>query len=339
MSERILVVGPSWVGDMVMAQTLLKSLSRTRPGVAIDIMAPAASLAVTERMPELDRRLGFEVGHGQFAWSYRRDFARKLNHAEYQQAIVLPNSAKSALVPWFAGIPTRTGFLGEMRWLLLNDIRPLDKKKLPRMIDRFVALGDEAKPTPQDYPRLAVDIANQQNCLSVLQLDLARPILALCPGAEFGDAKRWPERHFATLADFAIAENMQVWLFGSPSDRPVAEAIRQAVQHSKHCVDLTGKTTLADALDLLALARHVVSNDSGLMHIAAAVGAETTVLYGSTSAEFTPPLSERANILNENLSCSPCFERICPLGHKNCLNNLAPERVYPLIRTSLAGPS
>ncbi|MFP6805927.1 MAG: lipopolysaccharide heptosyltransferase II [Pseudomonadales bacterium] len=341
MNDRILIVGPSWVGDMVMAQTLFKSLAKTRPGVQIDVMAPPAALAVANRMQEVDRTILFDIAHGQLGISYRRQFARSLKDRDYQQAIVLPNSLKSALVPWFADIENRTGFLGEMRYFLLNDIRLLDKKRLPRMIDRFVALGDEPNtkdaslPVPSlpelSFPELGVDSKNQSECLSRLSLDMERPVLAICPGAEFGDAKRWPEAHYAGLCNYAIERGMQVWIFGSPRDEKVAAGIVSGIDDKARSHNLTGRTTLVDVVDLLALARLVVSNDSGLMHIAAAVGCETTVVYGSTSPDFTPPLTHKLNIVSDKLSCSPCFKRDCPLGHKDCLNKLLPDRLHPII--------
>lgn len=333
MKDRVLVVGPSWVGDMVMAQTLFKSLKRTRPQVIIDVMAPPAALAVTQRMPEVSRSILFEMGHGELRFLYRHQFANSLH--EYQQAIVLPNSAKSGLVPLFAGIRTRTGFLGEMRYLLLNDIRALDKKRLPRMVDRFVALGDEQSPEKIAFPELQLDLKNQEECIDRLDLDLERPVLSICPGAEFGDAKQWPEEHYANLANFGIEQGMQVWIFGSPRDDKVARQIRSQVNHQEYCHNLAGKTTLLDVVDLMALSKLVVSNDSGLMHIAAAVGVETTVLYGSTSPAFTPPLTRKVRIISDELSCSPCFKRTCPLGHKDCLNKLQPQRLYGVVDSVL----
>ncbi len=335
MEGRVLVVGPSWVGDMVMAQTLFKSLVSTRPGVVIDVMAPAAALAVVERMPEVNKAILFDVGHGELRLSYRWQFAKSLRAKSYQQVILLPNSAKSALVPLFAGIKRRTGFLGEHRYLMLNDLRTLDKKKLPRMVDRFVSLGDENNPDDIANPELATDERNQNECLSRFDLDKARPILSICPGAEFGDAKKWPEAHYSELANYAIAKGMQVWIFGSPRDERVASDISAGVSGREHCHDLSGRTTLLDVVDLIALSSLVVSNDSGLMHIAAAVGCATTVIYGSTSPAFTPPLTGKLNIVSEELPCSPCFKRDCPLRHKDCLNNLQPGRIFPIIDSVL----
>ena len=331
------MVGPSWVGDMVMAQTLFKSLRSTRPNVKIDVMAPAASLAVTTRMQEVDRSILFEMGHGELRLLYRRQFARSLRG--YQQAIILPNSAKSSLVPLFAGIGTRTGFLGEMRYFLLNDIRALDKQRLPRMVDRFVALGDEQIPVEIVNPELELDLKNQEECLIRLVLDLERPVLSICPGAEFGESKKWPEEHYASLANFVIEQGMQVWIFGSPRDDMVARQICDGIKKQALCHNLAGKTTLLDVVDLMALSRLVVSNDSGLMHIAAAVGCETAVLYGSTSPVFTPPLTRKVKIISEELSCSPCFKRTCPLGHKDCLNKLEPRRLFPVVEEVLSRES
>ncbi len=329
MNDRVLIVGPSWVGDMVMAQTLFKSLLSTRPSVTIDVMAPAAALAVTKRMPEVDRSILFEMAHGELRLMYRRRFARSLD--DYGQAIVLPNSTKSGLVLLFAGICRRTGFLGEMRYFLLNDIRSLDEQRLPRMIDRFVALGDERDPPEIEYPELKLDQKNQEECLKRLELDLERPVMGICPGAEFGDAKKWPEEHYASLANYGIEHGLQVWIFGSPRDNVAAGKICDAVENVEYCHNLAGKTTLVDVVDLMALAQLVVSNDSGLMHIASAVGCETAVIYGSTSPTFTPPLTQKVEIVSRELSCSPCFERTCPLEHKECLSRLQPQRLHHVV--------
>ena len=332
---RILVVGPAWVGDMVMAQTLYKLLKQRQPGTAIDVLAPPATLSLVTRMPQVDRALAFDVGHGQLNWDYRKACARRLKSAGYQQAIVLPNSLKSALVPWLADIPVRTGFRGEYRFGLVNDMPLLDKKRLPRMVDRFVALGVPVNaPKPLiAYPELRVDLVNQAQLREHFGLSSAGNILGLCPGAEFGDAKRWPAEHYARVAEMAIARGLEVWILGGPGDQPIAQQILSGMSSSprQQVRDLTGKTSLLDVIDLLNLCRLVLSNDSGLMHIAAAVGCSTAVVYGSTSPDFTPPLTDQLHILSQQLPCSPCFKRQCPLGHKNCLNQLLPEKVMSVV--------
>lgn len=226
-------------------------------------------------------------------------------------------------MPWFAGIPQRTGFVGEFRYGLLNDARRLDTRAVPRLVDRYRLLaGAEA---PALNPQLRVAAPAQAESLVRLGLALDRPVLALCPGAEFGPAKRWPTSHYAALAREMGAAGWQVWLFGSEKDAPVTADIN--AQCAGACRDLAGQTALTEVVDLLALARCVVSNDSGLMHVAAAVGVPLIALYGSSDPGYTPPLSDRARIVSRGLACSPCFKRDCPLGHLECLNGLTPEQV------------
>lgn len=336
MSHRVLVVGPAWVGDMVMSQCLYKVIKSRHGDADIDVLAPSAALPLVSRMREVSRGIVLDTGHGELKLRYRWQLAMKLRENHYDHAIVLPNSFKSALVPFLANIDTRTGFRGEFRYYLLNDMRLLDRKRLPRMVDRFVALGLSETELPGDsieYPSLLVDEANQGNLCAALGLDTSRPVLGICPGAEYGDAKKWPERHYAALVDFALQRDMQVWMFGTAHDRDTVRGIlgSLSVEAGEYVVDLTGKTTLTDAVDLLGLCNLVVTNDSGLMHIAAAVGCPTAVIYGSTSPDFTPPLTDRAEIISDYLPCSPCFQRTCPLGHKNCLNQLMPARLEPIV--------
>jgi heptosyltransferase-2 len=326
MTERILVVGPSWVGDMVMSQVLYKLLRKRWPDCEIDVLAPPASLPMVARMAEVNRGIRFEMAHGELGIGKRFAFGEALKKNRYTRSIVLPNSLKSALVPFAADIPIRTAFRGEYRYYLINDMRLLSKRRLPRMIDRFAVLGTKAgNEAPEDIPlpELFVDTENQQKVIEDLNLALDKPVLALCPGAEFGNAKRWPAEHFAALTSRAMQEGFNVWILGGPADVSTAEEI--AGQSGS--ISLAGKTSLLDVVDILGLCQQVVSNDSGLMHIAAAVGAHTTVVYGSTSPDFTPPLTEKLDIVSLGLDCSPCFKRTCPLGHKNCLNELQPDTI------------
>lgn len=329
---RILIVGPSWVGDMVMAQTLFIALKSRHPEAIIDVLAPQWSRPILERMPEVNSALDMPVGHGSLQLAMRRKLGRQLAREGYDQAIVLPNSLKSALVPFFAAIPKRTGWRGEMRYGLLNDIRLLNKARYPLMIERFIALAGKASaalPAPLPRPNLVVNAANVKTSLEKYNLDLTQPVLALCPGAEFGESKRWPANHYATVAQRKINEGWQVWLFGSEKDHGVAEQIKVQITEKarQSCVNLAGKTSLADAVDLMSVADAVVSNDSGLMHIAAALGRPLVVLYGSSSPDFTPPLNDQVKVLRTGIECSPCFKRECPLGHHKCLKDLQAESV------------
>jgi heptosyltransferase-2 len=329
---RILIVGPSWVGDMVMAQALFKLLHARHPGLALDVLAPRWTFALLERMPEVRRAIASPFEHGDLKLGERRRLGRSLAPEGYDQAIVLPKTFKSALAPFFARIPLRTGYIGELRHWILNDARKLDRARLPRMVQQYAALAlprGEALPRPLPGLKLRVDEPARRALLERLGLDRGRPAAALCPGAEYGPAKRWPPRHFGELAQGLAARGCQVWLIGSQKDREIAAEIERSA--GGVCRNLCGETTLAEAIDLMASAALVVSNDSGLMHVAAALGRPLVALYGSTSPDFTPPLSSSARILRLDLPCSPCFQRECPLGHFNCMVQLTPDQVLAAV--------
>ena len=325
----VLIVAPGWVGDMVMAQSLFKVLKAQKPGRAIDVLAPGWTLPLLERMPEVRHAIDMPLGHGELKLRLRRRLGIQLRGKGYEQAIILPNSLKSALLPFWARIPRRTGYVGELRHWLLNDCRKLDRQRLPMMVQRFVALGlpDGAELSgPAPAPALVTSEVQSRKVLQVLGVRLdGAPVLALCPGAEYGPAKKWPEEHYAMVANQWLEKSWQVWLFGSANDRPVCESIDKLT--GNRCENLAGRTRLGDAIDLLALASFVVTNDSGLMHIAAALQLPMVAIYGSSDPKFTPPLSETAQIERLDLDCSPCFKRECPLGHLHCLKRLSPEQI------------
>ena len=329
-APRILIIGPSWVGDMVMSQVLYIHLQQTHPEIIIDVLAPAWSGPILARMPEVRHAIAMPLGHGTLGLGSRRRLGRELRGANYQQAILLPNSFKSALVPFFARIPRRTGWRGELRYGLLNDLRILDKESLPLMVQRFVALGMErgaSVPGQLPQPHLVVDPAMAHRCARDAGLDPDVPILALCPGAEFGSAKRWPAQYYAALARDYLERGWQVALYGSVNDQAVcAKIIKDCGEHAQ-CVDLAGRTSLAEAVDLLSLSAAVVSNDSGLMHIAAALQRPLLAIYGATSPDFTPPLSAQSALQVSTIDCAPCFARECPLGHHRCMRDAPPQLV------------
>ncbi|UXI01453.1 lipopolysaccharide heptosyltransferase II [Photobacterium sp. TY1-4] len=336
---KILIIGPSWVGDMVMSQTLYTSLKQQHPHATIDVIAPAWCKPLLERMPEINQALEMPIGHGEFNLTGRYQIGKSLRGHGYTHAYVLPNSAKSALIPLFAKIPSRTGWKGESRYGLLNDLRS-NKKQFGLMVECYCALAyDKARMADSSclpaipHPKLNVDQAQQAASMARLGLSDERPVLGMCPGAEFGPAKRWPEHYFAEVANAMIKAGFQVWLFGSQKDQAVTNDIvsQLAPEHRQHCANLAGQTQLVEAIDLLAKCRIVLSNDSGLMHIAAAVGTKIVALYGSTSPDYTPPLAEQVAILHTDIECRPCFKRECPYGHLKCLKELMPSRVVDAI--------
>jgi heptosyltransferase-2 len=323
---------------MVMAQVLFKAIKRRQPDAVIDVLAPAWSRPLLQHMPEVSGIIDLPLGHGELGLGKRWRLGRSLRAVGYAQAILLPNSLKSALVPLFAGIPQRTGWLGESRYCLLNDIRRLDKARLPMMVQRFVALAAPADADelpeiePPSLQLQADEVAAARQALGLIAE--GQRILALCPGAEFGPAKRWPAAAYAELARHYLDQSWQVWLFGSAKDRDACAAINRLTD--ERCSDLSGRTSLAQAVALLALADGVVSNDSGLMHVAAALQRPLVAVYGSTDPAFTPPLNSNSSIVRLGLECSPCFKRECPLRHLNCLNQLPASRVIGALEVLLA---
>jgi len=277
-------------------------------------------------------------GHGKFDLAGRRKLAREFKTVGYTRAFVLPNSWKSALVPYLARIAKRVGYVGEARFGLLTDARKLDKKGMPRLVDRFAALAAPpgALVPMSPAPVLVPDTTNRARAMRALHLKTDRPVVILCPGAEYGAAKRWPPNQFADLAGLFLRDGLQVWIVGSPNDKVSSEAVLLAAGDNAPKVrDLTGRTDLGTTIDILSSASLVVSNDSGLMHAAAAVGVPLVALFGSSSPVYTPPLSPVAHIAKIDIVCSPCFKRECPLGHFKCMRELKPDMVYNLARSAL----
>jgi heptosyltransferase-2 len=324
MSYRILVVAPSWIGDTIMAQPLFQRLARQHANLEIDALAPPWVAPLLARMPEIARIIDSPFRHGGLDWTTRRLIGEQLRDGHYDQAIVLPNSWKSALVPFHARIRKRTGYRGEARYFLLNDIHALDTAKHPQLVQRYAALAGPLDGSKLEA-RLQSSPAQQAAALTAHGLAAdAQPVI-FCPGAEYGPAKRWPAEYYAELAQRYGTAEQPVLLLGSPKDAPVGDEI---VAQSKGTVrNLAGKTTLFEAIDLLAAARLVVSNDSGLMHVAAALQRPQVALYGSSSPAYTPPMNDKAKIVSLNVECSPCFERVCPLGHFKCMRDMRPDTV------------
>jgi heptosyltransferase-2 len=330
MTEKILIVGPAWVGDMVMAHSLFQVLANEQDNPIIDVLAPAWTLPLLERFPEIRRGIELPFGHGTLDLKNRWHLGKSLRSENYDQAIVLPRSLKSAIIPFAARAKRRTGYLGEMRYGLLNDIRPLDKQKLPRTVDRFVNLGRERSWNPANdfpLPKLAApSVESLTATLNRLGLESAGGnFLGLCPGAEYGPAKQWPAGYFAEVAKRWSAAGNPVWIFGSSKDAEIAEKIQKLSGNA--CVDLCGKTSLLDVVDLMSQCHAVVTNDSGLMHVAAATGTHVIAVYGGSDPKHTPPLTKNADILFTELDCWPCMKRTCRFGHYNCLKSVTPDQV------------
>ncbi|MGM3159577.1 ADP-heptose--LPS heptosyltransferase RfaF [Dickeya undicola] len=334
---KILVIGPSWVGDMMMSHSLYRTLKAEHPDAIIDVMAPAWCRPLLARMPEVHQALPMPLGHGMLALGERRRLGVSLREQRYDRACVLPNSFKSALVPFFADIPHRTGWRGEMRYGLLNDLRVLDKAAFPLMVQRYVALAyDRARihtaadlPQPLLWPQLAVNDVEIADVTAAFNLTDSRPLIGFCPGAEFGPAKRWPHYHYGTLAQTLIEQGYQVVLFGSNNDRQAGEDIRQILSADarEHCLNLAGQTVLDQAVVLIAACQAIVSNDSGLMHVAAALNRPLVALYGPSSPDFTPPLSHQAEVIRLITGYHRVRKGDAEQGYHQSLIDIQPQQV------------
>ncbi|MFG1419787.1 lipopolysaccharide heptosyltransferase II [Xanthobacter sp. V0B-10] len=322
----LLLVGPSWVGDMVMAASLVEVLRMREPSRPIDVLAPAAALPVARMIPGVRRTIPLGLGHGKLGLMARWRLGRSLREEGYGKAIILPRAFKAAIPPFAAGIPERVGYRGEMRSPLLTDARPDGARKTARTIERFVALAlPEGTPTMAPRPHLILPDGALDAVEAKFPLPGEGPVMVLCPGAEYGPAKRWPAEKFAALAALAVKAGYRVRVLGSPKDKEAAETIAAA---SGVAVDnLVGRTSLFDAAAILAGADVVISNDSGLMHIAGAFERRLVVIYGASSEKMTPPASRRARVLARDLSCRPCHKRECPLGTLACLEGISPQEV------------
>jgi heptosyltransferase II len=340
MTGRTLVISPNWIGDAVMAQPLLRLLRERNPERPIDVLAPAWVAPVWRAIHEVDTVIEAPFKHGKLQWSERRQFARQLRERGYATAYVLPNTLKFALIPWMAGIPRRVGYKGEMRYGLINVMHHDDKQSPRPMVSFYAALAlapAKTVPPPSALPRpsLSVGEARIDGVAAEFGLTRAAHIVAFAPGAEFGSAKRWPTSHFAELANTIrhTHPDAQIVLLGSGKDREVCEEI---VAQAPHAKNLAGTTSLDQAIALIAAADAVVSNDSGLLHIASALNRAIVAIYGPTDPEHAPPFSDVAESLSLRLDCSPCRQRECPLGHHRCMKDLTAEMVWQPLRSMLA---
>lgn len=328
--SRILVIAPNWIGDAVMAQPLLTLLKQTYPDQTIDVLAPSWVAPVLRAMAEVNTVLETPFKHGALQLRERWRFAQMLRQRGYASAYVLPNTLKFALLPWMAGIKTRIGYKGESRYGLINLMHHDDPTSPRAMVPFYAALASApALQAPMRLPRPALHVSNQQirQVLEILGLSVQNPVIAFAPGAEFGNAKRWPTAHFAQLAERILQAHpdAQIVLLGSPKDNVVCDEIKALCPAVHH---LAGKTSLDQAVALIASSSAVVSNDSGLLHIASALNRPVIALYGPTDPDHAPPFSDIAHSLSLRLACAPCKQRECPLGHQDCLQKLTSDMVW-----------
>lgn len=348
---KILIIAPSWVGDMMMSHALYQQLKQNYPDCVIDVMAPDWCRPLLSRMPEVNQAISMPIGHGSFALGKRYQLGKNLQN-QYDMAIVLPNSLKSAFIPFFAKVPVRRGWKGEMRYGFLNDLRS-NKQDYPMMVQRYVALAFEKNrvpqatqlpiPTPYLHTSQHQIVQTKSQFAELLASTQDRSAIGFCPGAEFGPAKRYPHYHYASLAQKLIEQGYAVRLFGSTKDQVVGEQIQLSlpVYLQPYCINLAGKTDLNQAVDLIADCVAVVSNDSGLMHIAAALNRPLVALYGPTSPQYTPPLSKKAEIIRliEGGLIKVRKGQDSEEGYHQSLIDISPDLVFEKLTQLLANES
>jgi len=325
---KVLIIAPSWIGDAVLSHSLIQNIKINHPEIIIDVGANYWTSDIYRRMPEVSKIIELPTRHGKLDVLGMLKKAKEIKKLNYDQAYILPRSMKSALVPFFSRIKKRTGFLGEKRYGILNDIRSFDPMLLDQTIKRFNALaGDHPDGTINCFqPKL---IANKYRGIEILEshgLNATKRFIALAPGAEYGKAKMWPIKHFKELSLLIEKKDFNVYVFGSAKEQLLSEKILQGLNDDR-CFSFAGKTSLIDSIDVLSLAKSLVTNDSGLMHLGASVGVPVVAIYGSTSPEFTPPMTDRKSIHWLNIECSPCFKRECVFGHYECLNGIKPDAI------------
>jgi heptosyltransferase-2 len=337
---RTLVISPNWIGDAVMAQPLLQLLRQRHPERAIDVLAPPSVAPVWRACAEVDAVLETPFRHRALQLRERWKYARELKRRGYADAYVLPNTLKYALIPWLAGIPRRVGYKGEMRYGLVNVMHHDDKPPRP-MVPFYAALAqDPALPLAAAVPRPKLGVPSELVAAACARhgVDSGRPLVVFAPGAEFGAAKRWPQRHFGALAQ-AIVQHQpgaQIALLGSPRDRETCdEVVAHAGATAGHILNLAGATRLDEAVALVARAAAVVANDSGLLHIASGLNRPVVALYGPTDPGHAPPFSDMARSLSLGLDCAPCRQRECPLGHHDCMEKMEAPMVWRELRPML----
>lgn len=348
MSDKILIVAPSWLGDIIMSQSLLKTLKAQDPNCEITMYAPAYSHPIIERMPEVNHILKNPFDHGELNLSERRAEGKRLKAEGFTKAYILPNSIKSALVPFFAGINERIGLKGESRYILLNKMRK-DKALFPRMVERYVSLAyvddksvkDKASLPSFNYPSLETKEPSSE-LLERLNLSLDRPLMCLGCGANYGPSKLWPVEYFAKVSANFIENGGSVLGLGTKGDSKTVQAIFEALKplvssdKLQYFYDVAGKTNLTEALDLVGVCKIAVCNDSGLMHTVAAANVKQVCIFGSTSTNYTPPLSDKAICVESTEPCHPCFKRTCKFDTYACLKELTPDMVLEKIKLLLS---
>ena len=324
-TQKLLIIPQNWLGDIVMSQTLLKKIKSDNPKTSIDILVNSSLKNLVERMPEINKVIILDCNHRELGLFKRLRLAKEIKKSSYDRSIVLSRSLKSSLIPYFAKIPIRTGELGELRYLLINDLKEFSKESRRKTASRYISMySDNNEELSENYyPSLDSNSENIKNLSEKYDLKKDEKVIIFAPGAAFGPSKMWPVNKFRELGK-KLNNDFKILILGSNNEKSIGNDIVT----NKNMVNLCGKTSIADAVDLMHISKFCVSNDSGLMHLAAATNTKSISIYGSTSPDFTPPLTKNKDIHYKGMSCSPCFEKKCKYGHYNCLVDIHSDDVF-----------
>ena len=324
-TQKLLIIPQNWLGDIVMSQTLLKKIKSDNPKTSIDILVNSSLKNLVERMPEINKVIILDCNHRELGLFKRLRLAKEIKKSSYDRSIVLSRSLKSSLIPYFAKIPIRTGELGELRYLLINDLKEFSKESRRKTASRYISMysDNNEKLSENYYPSLDSNSENIKNLSEKYDLKKDKKVIIFAPGAAFGPSKMWPVNKFRELGK-KLNNDFKILILGSNNEKSIGNDIVT----NKNMINLCGKTSIADAVDLMHISKFCVSNDSGLMHLAAATNTKSISIYGSTSPDFTPPLTKNKDIHYKGMSCSPCFEKKCKYGHYNCLVDIHSDDVF-----------
>ena len=333
--SRILVRATNWLGDAVMSLPALHALRDRFPGAHLAVQAMPWVADLYARETFLDQVLPYTARRGASDWMGKWRAGRQLRAGRFDCAILLANSFDSALGAWLAGIPRRIGYQRDGRgWLLTDAIPPVRPGEIPRhecfyyleLLRRSGILsGLPEGGSIQLEGAAQARVAGERR---FAEMGIAGPVIGVSPGAAYGSAKRWPPDQFAeAAARVAAATGATVAVFGSRDERPVAELVIDDLR-TRHVAarNFAGETTLGEFIDLAAACRLFLTNDSGAMHVASALGVPTVAVFGATDHEATGPLGPRARVVREPVECSPCLSRECPIDHR-CMTRVSAERV------------
>ena len=333
--SRILVRATNWLGDAVMSLPALRALRERFPQAQIAIQAMPWVADLYARETFLDEVVPYAARRGASDWGGKWRAARRLRAGRFDCAVLLPNSFDSALVVWLARIPRRIGYRRDGRgWLLTDAIPPPLPGEIPRH-ERFYYLellrrSGILAAFPETGP-LQLDGTAQARAAGerrFAEMGITGPVIGVSPGAAYGGAKRWPPDRFAdAAAQVAGMTGGSVAVFGSRDERPVAELVVEGLRTRQIGVrNFAGETALREFIDLAAACRLFLTNDSGAMHVASALGVPTVAVFGATDHEGTGPLGPLARVVREPVECSPCLLRECPIDHR-CMTRVSAERV------------